>query len=203
MPRSLIVVTCLLLIGVALPGCDPADAPTDTSERDPATQTKTGDHAAAEHPAPPADWSVPMIDTEGLRELKQEAAEADRVLVLDFWATWCGSCVQMFPRLHEALADRDGVRLVSMCHDEGDDYIDKAEAFLVKRHAWDSAYLVDPAAKESMPGVLSEQWDGVTLPAVFVIGKDGELRYEMLQTRGEVDAWVDGILAAVDEAAGA
>lgn len=188
----------LLIVSVLLTGCGDSagDDTTDTS-----SPTNADDP-----PAPPEDWELPVIDAEGFAELRERTAMGGKVLVVDGWATWCGSCVAMFPQLHEAMNKRgDDVVLVSFCYDEneegGEDYLAKARKFLIKQHAWDDAYLVDPSAKQAIGKAMSEQWDGVTLPAVFVFGPDGELAYEMLETRGEPKDWVTEIAEAVDQAA--
>jgi thiol-disulfide isomerase/thioredoxin len=189
-----LLVVCLLLIG-----CGEGTAESDTGA---ATSANAN---ADDHPAPPDDWELPVVDAEGFAELRERTAKAGKVLVVDGWATWCGSCVAMFPQLHEAMNKRsDDVVLVSFCYDEnsegGEDYIAKARDFLVEQHAWEDAYLVDPSAKEAVGEAMSEAWDGVTLPAVFVYGPDGELAYEMLETRGEPADWVAEIAEAVDRA---
>lgn len=199
MRKQLILLIALLSAGILLTGCGDSQAPAGDGTAPPAADAK-------DHPAPPDDWSLPVLDAEGFAALRKQTAEDGTVLVVDCWATWCGSCVAMFPKLHEAMEARgDKVVLVSLSYDEnaddGEDYIAKAEKFLINQHAWEHAYVADPASKDAIAESASEEWGGGALPAVFVFGTDGKLAYEMLETRGEVEDWVAEIAAAVDTAA--
>lgn len=156
---------------------------------------------------PPAGWELVEIDAEAFTALREQAKADGVVLVVDGWATWCDSCVAMFPLLHQEIkAKGDKVRLVSLCFDEGDDYIAKAMAYLITQQAWQDAYLAAPGAdaKETLAEATSTQegWGGGVLPAVFVYRPDGTLAYEMLQTEGNPKDWVQQIGAAVDRASG-
>ena len=151
----------------------------------------------------PAKRPLPIADAEAITTLRQQAVAQGKVLVIDCWATWCSSCVAMFPHLHEAMMQRrEEVLLISLCYDEGESSIDKASAFLTQQHAWDNAHRAAEGAdaKDAIAKALGEQWDGGALPAVFVYKPDGTLVYELLETRGEVQDWVDEITQAVDAA---
>ncbi len=185
----------LLAVCLPLSGCDDCAVPPGPGDHDvPADRV-------VELPEPPADWTLPAVDAEGFAALREQAAAEGQVLVVDTWATWCTSCLAMFPKLHAAMAERgDNVRLVSLCFDEGEDSVAQAERFLIDRHAWQDAVIADPDAKDAIAESVGGAWDGGVLPAVFVFGKDGKLAYEMTETRGEVDDWVAAIAAAVDGA---
>lgn len=148
-------------------------------------------------PAPQAEPELMVIDAEGLTALRTRAAAENRVLVIDCWATWCASCLQMFPKLHDAMAEYgNDVQLVSLCFDEGDDYIQRAERYLTSQDAWKDAYLAAEGdeAKTAIAKAIGINWDGGALPAVFVFGP-GDLRprFQLVETEGEPDNWVKQI----------
>ncbi|MCB9848216.1 MAG: TlpA family protein disulfide reductase [Phycisphaeraceae bacterium] len=92
-----------------------------------------------------------------------------KVVVLDFWATWCGPCKQAMPgvqKLHEDYKDR-GVVVIGMNGSErGGD-----PAGYMKSKGF--TYLLLLNSEEVMPdyGVRG-------IPAFFVIGADGKLAWQ-------------------------
>lgn len=180
------------------PTADPASADNPATQAGQAEQAETGE---------PAEQTFEVLDAAGIKALREQAADRDQVLVIDVWATWCPSCVAMFPKLHAAMDERgDKVKLVSLCYDEnspnGPDFVAKAKEFITAHHAWDGAYLAASGdAKQDLPAAMGGSWDDGVLPAVFVYGPDGALVHEMLETEGDVDQWVAGIGSAVDRAA--
>lgn len=148
--------------------------------------------------------TIPVLDAAGIADLRKQAVDEGKVLVVDCWATWCGSCVAMFPHLHQAMKERgDGVLLVSLSFDQGDDLAKQAAIFLNEQKAVENAYIAaqGPDSHDTIAKALSEAWDGGLFPAVFVYKPDGTVAYEMLETRGEIQDWVDRIASAVDQAA--
>ena len=138
-----------------------------------------------------------MVGLEEIRGLIREADRNDRVLVIDFWATWCVPCVAMFPDLHEGLKARgDVVRPVSVTLD-GPDAEAKAIDFLQKQNAMQDAYRVQPdgEVQSDIVDALGEQWTDVVIPAILVFNQDGELAGEFLEGG---DATVRAILERVD-----
>ncbi len=144
-------------------------------------------------PAP----QLPRIDLTGLQALIDENAQQRRVLVLDFWATWCKPCVDMFPALHTGLKNLgDRVRVVSVTLDAPGPLEAKAVNFLERHHATEDAYLLipEPDARLDVVSGLGRRWQDLVVPAILIYDEDGRLAGEHL---GEQTGGVEAILADV------
>jgi thiol-disulfide isomerase/thioredoxin len=101
-----------------------------------------------------------------------------QVVVLDFWADWCGWCRQMYPQERELVGRLKGrpFALLGVNCDE-----DKADVLrAVKRQGfgwrswWDGA---------QQGGRIAEQWQVNSYPTIYVLDAKGVIRYKDL--RGE------------------
>ena len=101
-----------------------------------------------------------------------------KVLVLNFWATWCGPCVAEFPELVALDAKyRDkGVKLVGITADDPDDVQPKVIPFIKKQKVKFDIVLQDTEDPQEMFDKINKDWPGV-LPATFVYDKQGNLAY--------------------------
>lgn len=69
---------------------------------------------------PPTDIRVQVTDAATLQQMLRK--RAGRVILIDFWATWCGPCKQLFPhvvKLHRELANQ-GLAVISVSLDDPD-----------------------------------------------------------------------------------
>lgn len=99
-----------------------------------------------------------------------------KVLIVNFWATWCGPCVAEFPelvKLDQAYRDK-GVRLVGVTADDVTDLKTKVIPFLREQKAGYENFLQDTDDPQEMVDVVMKDWPGV-LPATFVYDKTGKL----------------------------
>jgi thiol:disulfide interchange protein DsbD len=97
-------------------------------------------------------------------------AEKGKVLVLDFWATWCVPCMSEIPtfnQLNKAYKDR-GVEVVAAATDK--EGADKVAPFTKQHHMDYTIATVDEAAAKAF-GV------GEALPVTLVIDKQGKIRF--------------------------
>ena len=115
-----------------------------------------------------------------------------KVVYLDFWASWCAPCKLSFPWMNEVqrLYGSDGVVIVgvNVDHDRA-----AAQEFLQDSPA-QFPILFDPK------GQIAGKYPIKGMPASFVIGKDGRVRYahEGFETRRK-DEYLSHLLAAAKE----
>lgn len=90
-----------------------------------------------------------------------------KVVVLDFWASWCGPCRRSFPWLNEMHAKyaQDGLVIIGVNLDANED--DAAE--FLEEYPADFGIHFDPAA------VLATEYEVEAMPSSYVIGRDGEI----------------------------
>lgn len=105
------------------------------------------------------------------------AAPASRGLLINVWASWCGSCRQEVPMvlaMRDKLAARN-VGLVFVSADEPQDFAKVAEL----ARSWNvalPAYAVAPGTLGNFKRALSRDWRG-GIPATFLIDQGGKLRH--------------------------
>jgi len=102
-----------------------------------------------------------------------------QVLVLNFWATWCGPCVAEFPEfvaLDAKYRDK-GMKMVGISADDVSDLKTKVTAFLREQKAPFENYVQDTDDPQEMIDVVDKDWAGI-LPATFVFDKQGNLIYK-------------------------
>lgn len=111
------------------------------------------------------------------KEFDWEKFRKDKVVLIDFWATWCGWCIREIPelkRLYQAYRDR-GFEIVGI---SGDQKREELEQFLQGTEIpWTILY-----GKEGPSPTI--QYYGVTSwPTMLLVGKDGKV--VSLNARGE------------------
>ena len=115
-----------------------------------------------------------------------------KVVVLNFWASYCGSCVEEIPdldRLQRRVAGRGGVVLgVSV-----DESCARYEDFLRKHPVTFQTTCEEPATKR-----LAEAYGSVMIPETYVIDREGKIARKIIGPQqwdsGEMLNYFDGVL---------
>ena len=114
------------------------------------------------HPAPDFTLRNLQGNLEGLVNHK------DKVIILNFWATWCAPCLEEMPAF-EKLYRRyrsQGLTVLAVSLDKGD--FSKVQDFV------DSNNLTFPVLMDS-DGIAEKLYPSFTIPFTYVIDKDGRM----------------------------
>ena len=125
----------------------------------------------------PEDGAAPVLKLKTVdnQEIDLSALKG-RMVIVNFWATWCGPCVAEMPSL-QALAARLGVKnafVIGVNYHESPQKI----AEFQQKHPVNFPLLRDPWQE------ASAEWKVRVLPTTFIVDGAGALRYRVV---GEVD----------------
>jgi thiol-disulfide isomerase/thioredoxin len=111
-----------------------------------------------------------------------------RVVLINFWATWCGPCRDEMPsiqRLKDKLAGKP-FAVLAVNLDEPESRIQK----FLSQMKLDFTILLDPGRS------AAKAWNARILPASFIIGADGRVRYSLV---GEINWDNEHVVARISE----
>lgn len=106
-----------------------------------------------------------------------------RVVLLDFWATWCPPCIDDLPKLsklHERHAE-NGLTVLSISIDEGENAAKKVARMVKKRKA------THPVALDSADSPAWSAYNVRVVPTQFLIDTEGNV---VAQWSGKIDLQV-------------
>ena len=129
----------------------------------PAASASSSSHPLVGAPAP--EFELREASGRGDQSL---AAYSGKVVIVDFWATWCGPCKKSFPAYQKLVEQMNG-ELVVLAISQDDD-AKGIPAFLSETGAkfpvlWDEAKLV------------AKSYDPPTMPTAYVVDKSGIIRF--------------------------
>ncbi len=139
---------------------------------------KSADRAAAIEKINEQPISVDMISKDGLAKLSKNPGH--QMMLVDFWATWCGSCIVEFADLQNTLRMYGG-RDYSMVTVSANMPDEKAGVlhFLQKQHATSKNYLFDSQDTASLQTAFDPKWDSA-VPYTVLLSADGKVLYKQL-----------------------
>ena len=103
------------------------------------------------------------------------AAQKGHVVLVNFWATWCGPCVAEFPAIVQTSRryKASGLRVFAVSADQLKDIKTKVTPFLAKSGASFPAYLEKSADPEEFIDAFDPSWQG-DLPRTIIYDRTGK-----------------------------
>lgn len=121
--------------------------------------------------------SIEAIKLEGLQK---KIKTSDKILVINFWATWCAPCIKELPLFEKLNQDNTNVEvlLVSMDYDLDPD-IEKVKRFQARKKLQSKILFLTEIDPNAWIDKIDKRWTGA-LPATLVINTKTNVR-ELVQ----------------------
>ncbi len=124
----------------------------------------------------PAGASQPLtqVSAEGLRAVLDRSA--GQVVLVNFWATWCGPCLKEIPVLMELQAELANERfvLIPVSLDEPGSGEVLVTPFMDRHFPGFTSYITQEWDRDDLVSVIDNGWNGV-LPTTYLLNRDGSV----------------------------
>jgi len=124
----------------------------------------------------PVAQASPRVETVTAAQLKTKIGEhKGRVVVINFWATWCAGCVEEFPNLVKLQHDYagKGVDVIFVSADDLDDLNSKVVPFVKDHKVEGASYIMKNNMAAFIAGFDPELKTAFALPRTYIYDRKG------------------------------
>src|SRR5262245_17824275 len=127
--------------------------------------------AQAQSLRPASGAAAPVLELAGLDGAKHRLEDyRGRVVLVNFWATWCAPCLEEMPSIEKLRRSFDARRFAVLAVNVGQGP-GAAREFVEKMELGGFQVLLDRDTK------VSKAWGARVLPATFIVDPAGKVRY--------------------------
>ena len=185
---SLLLCAILCVSAVWLTACTGTSTDTST-DGNPTVGTKIGNLCPS--------YELEVFDESGLNGTKADPSKSGKVTVINFWGTWCSSCVAELPYFDDAAKSYGDDVVVYAVHT--DDDFNTAPAYVEANYKNSSMVFLKDAAGNNGADVYWKKLGGAynVYPFTVILDKEGVISYTNLGAVPE-----ETLLSEIDKALG-
>jgi len=139
---------------------------------------------------------LPLSNTKDLEALRE--SNKGKVVLVNFWATWCVPCVKEFPEIVQLYKDykKKDFKVIFISVDSPEEIDSKVKPFLNKKNVDFVTYYSNFDDVGDLINSFDKKWGG-DIPATYIFNKSGKIT-STLQGKKSYDEFEDAIEKELD-----